>query len=125
MDIGDHIKPIGEISPEYNFLMGYTTGAQREWWHGIEGVTSIFMGAWSDPYIGYKGHAFNALLVEDYFWDRYEAEQPAPDYLSQEYLEYSTDGFDRFMRENSEEVFECLDGLLEDYLRSRDGPVLD
>lgn len=110
MALSDHIKPLSEIEPEHNFLMGYTTGVEKKWWHGIEGITSIFMGAWSDPYIGYKGYALNAHLIDDAMWDLYNQERPAPDCLDREaYARYEGAEYDAWLQEEADSIFEMLD----------------
>lgn len=82
-----YIRPLSEVKEDYNFLMGYYTGRQKKWWYGIENITYIFNGAWSDSEIGYKGYAINESLACDYFWATYQDEYPAPDYKNRE--EYS------------------------------------
>ena len=64
-----YMRPLSEIKPDYNFLMGYQTGVPKEWYCGIEGITHIFMGAWNDPMIGYKGYAFNEPWYTDGLYD--------------------------------------------------------
>lgn len=107
-----HICHKEEITPSYNFLTGYSTGIPKKWWYGIENITFIFMGAWNDPYIGYKNYAINSHLIEDSMWDRYNEEYPAPDYKTQEYQKYQ-DAFQTYMQNNKEEIFELLDDILD------------
>jgi hypothetical protein len=130
----EHICLKDEIYPDYNFLMGYTTGKPKEWWYNIEGITFIFMGAWSDAYIGYKDYALNSHLIEDAMWDTYNTECPPPeDYRSKKYFEYQNEKFAEYMRENKHCVFELLDYIIErtkdtisEYLRSKyNSPVID
>ena len=108
-----HICHKKEIQPDYNFLMGYTIGKPKRWWHGIEGITFIFMGAWNDSYIGYKDYAMNSHNIEDLMWDNYNYEHPAPPYNSPEYKEYEGDNFTQYMQENAETVFTWLDYYIE------------
>ena len=68
------IRPLEDIYPQHDYLMGYDTGVERRWWLGIEGVTSIFMGAWSDPLIGYRGLAVNEPMMYDALCDRFSEE---------------------------------------------------
>ena len=106
------IRPLSEIKPDYNYLLGFHTGVPKKWWYGIEGITSIFMGDWSDPLIGYREHAFNQFDILDCFWDRYNEEYPAPaDYHSEEYQKYESD-FAEYMQEHRTEIFEMLDDML-------------
>lgn len=127
-DIANHIKHIDEIHPEHDILMGYDIGVQKQWWYGIEPITFIFMGAWNDPYIGYKDYAINSHLAEDAMWDRYNEEYPAPDYQSPEYELYAEEGFQEYMRSHKDDIFELLDDILEtleedisDYLSDETG----
>lgn len=97
--------PLSEIQPDYNFLLGYETGVQKEWYCGIEGITSIFMGAWNDPLIGYKGYAFNEPWFTDGFYAEYAEE-----------VEEGTDtieGFAEWLRERSYLLTETLDEYIE------------
>lgn len=127
-DIAAHIKHIDEIHPDHDILMGYDIGVQKKWWYGIENITFIFMGAWNDPYIGYKDYGINCHLIEDAMWDRYNDEYPAPDLQSQEYAQYSEEGFPEYMRSSKDDVFELLDDLIEtlednisDYISEKTG----
>ena len=97
-----------EIRQDYCFLLGYRTGEPREWWYGIEGITFIYMGAWSDPYIGYGRYAINSHDIEDAMVERYREQFPEPDDAAI-YDRYITEGFSDFMKENREEVFEMVD----------------
>ena len=112
-NISPYVRRMSEIEPNYDFLMSHEYGIPKKWWYGIEGIYFIFMGVWSDPYIGYKEYAVNSHCVEDAMWDRYNEEYPAPDYRSEEYKKYSEEGFTRYMREHKDEVFEMLDEIIE------------
>ena len=99
-----YVKPLSEIKPDYNFLMGYRTGIPKEWYCGIEGVYFIWMGAWSDPYVGYKGYAIDETYL-DCLWDEYNEEVKSP----------TEDGYPEWLRENSYRVFEVLDDMIGAY----------
>ena len=99
------IVPLSEIQPDYNFLMGYHTGVQKEWYCGIEGVTSIFMGAWSDPMIGYKGYAFNEPWFTDGLYDEFYEETGIDD----------VDEFAKWLKENSDLLICYLDEAIDQY----------
>jgi len=101
-----------EIYPDYNFLMGYNTGIPKKWWYGIEDITFIFMGAWNDPYVGYKDYAINTHTVEDAMWDMYNEDYPAPSFTSPEYQTYEQN-FTKYMQDNREDVFNLLDCIIE------------
>lgn len=100
-----YIYPLEEIKPDYNFLMGYHTGIPKEWYCGIEGITSIFMGAWNDSLVGYKGYAINESYL-DGMWDWYYEEHPKDD---------EGEHYEEWLREHKDEVFETLDYLIEEY----------
>lgn len=87
--------------------MGYYTGVPREWYCGIEGVMSIFMGAWNDPLIGYKGYAFN----EPYYTDRLY------DLFYEETGKDNVDDYAVWMEANSHLLIETLDEAIEEYER--------
>lgn len=108
-----HICHKKEIQPDYNFLMGYTIGKPKQWWYGIEGITFIFMGAWSDSYIGYKNYAMNSHNIEDLMWDNYNNEYPAPPYNTSEYKKYESEGFTRYMQDNADTIFGYIDDYIE------------
>lgn len=96
-------RPLSEIHPDYNFLMGYTIGVPKEWYCGIEGVTSIFMGAWNDPLIGYKGYAFNEPWFTDGLYSEY-AEEVEDDTI---------EGFAVWLKENSYLLTDMLDEYID------------
>lgn len=93
------MKPLSEVKPDYNFLMGYHTGVQKEWYCGIEGVTSIFMGAWNDPMIGYKGYAFNEPWYTDGLYEEFYEETKQDD----------VDKFAEWLKANSHLLTDTLD----------------
>ena len=99
-------RPLSEIQPDYNFLMGYHTGIPKEWYCGIEGITFIFMGCWNDPLIGYKGYAFNEPWFTDGLYDEYAEEVGDGNDTS--------DGFAEWLKENSYLLFESLDTFIEE-----------
>lgn len=68
------IRPLSEVKPFYNFLMGWQEGIPKEWYCGIEGITFIWHGEWSDPEIGYKGYAFNEPTFTDGLYDIFNEE---------------------------------------------------
>ncbi len=112
------IRPLSEISRGWNYLMGYETGVQKEWFCGIKGISFIFMGDWNDSLVGYKGYAINEPTVTDSFWELYNEENPAPtDYKSPEYREYE-DNFNEWLRERADEVKNFLDEIIENYKKA-------
>lgn len=109
------VYPLEDIHEDYNFLMGYHTGKKREWYCGIENIYSIFMGAWSDSLVGYKGYAINENYITDTFWQRYQEEYPGPDYKNREAYRKYEDEYDNYLYDNRHEVYELLDNIIENY----------
>lgn len=98
--------PLVEVKPDYNFLMGYHTGVPKEWYCGIEGVTSIFMGAWNDPMIGYKGYAFNEPMYTDGLYEE------CCDDIGDKRAEYE---FSVWLKEHSDYLFSNLEEAIDAY----------
>ena len=103
-----YIRPLAEVVESYSFLMGYTTGKQKKWYCGIEGITFIFNGAWNDPEVGYKGLAINETYL-DGLWSQYGEE------CQENGMKATYDGYAVWMRENKDLVYEELDNLVELY----------
>lgn len=108
-DVRRWVRPLSEVKEDYNFLMGYHIGKKQEWYRGIEGIYFIFNGEWSDPEIGYKGYAFNETYL-DFMWDYYNEE------CEEKGIEADIDeGYTQYLQDNRWQIFEFLDGLIEDY----------
>ena len=105
---GLYIRPLEEVVSDYIFLMGYWIGKQKKWYAGIEGITYIFNGAWSDPEVGYNGYAINETYL-DGLWSYYqeECEENGTEVTDEGYLEY--------LRDNRDLVVETLDNIIEIY----------
>ena len=99
-----YIRPESEVTPDYNFLMGYHTGVKKKWYHGIEGIYFVFNGSWSDPEVVYRGYAINETYL-DCLWDEYNEEVSDPDY----------DDYSEWLRQNKELVFSTLDDIIDNY----------
>ena len=95
-------RPLSEIKSNYDFLMGYHVGVPKKWYCGIEGITSIFMGAWNDSLIGYKGYAFNEPWFTDGLYQEY----------SEEVEDDTIDGFSLWLKENSHLLTDTLDDYI-------------
>lgn len=68
-------------------------------WYGIDGIEFHFNGPWNDPTITFEGVTDNeGVTVEGTMWERY----------SDEGFTDPFDGFEEFMRENSDEVKELI-----------------
>ena len=56
-----------QIKNLYSYLKQHEP--PKKLWCGIEGVEFIYHNTWADPEIKYKGHLFDCIDVEDYFWE--------------------------------------------------------
>lgn len=99
------IRPLSEVKPFYNFFMGWQEGVEQKWYCGIEGVTSIWHGEWSDPEIGYNGYAFNEPLFTDGLYSIFHEETGKDD----------VDEFAKWLKVNSYLLLEILDEAIIDY----------
>ena len=67
-------------------------------WYGIPEIKFIWHNEWADPEIEYRGRRCSCYIVEDTMWERYREDD-----LS------DPDEFERYMRENAEEVRELCE----------------
>ena len=96
------VRPIEEVKPFYNFLMGYKEGEPKKWYCGIEGVTFIWHGDWSDPELGYKGYAINEPTATDGLYAMFHEETGSD----------NNDAFSTWLKENKGLLFDALDYLI-------------
>ena len=75
-------------------------------WYGIPNVGFIWHNSWDDPEIEYKGKRIDSYIVEDTMWERWIHDDD--DNLIPE-REKDEDGFEQFMRDNADEVYELID----------------
>ena len=75
-------------------------------WYGIEGIKFIWHNTQSDPEIEYKGKRCSCYIVEDTMWERWIHDND--DNLIPE-RERDFEGFDKFMKENVDEVKELCE----------------
>lgn len=101
----EYVRPIEEVKPFYNFLMGWQEGEQKKWYCGIEGVTFIWHGDWSDPELGYNGYAINEPTATDGLYAIFHDETGKDD----------TDSFAEWLKGNKELFFETLDSLIAEH----------
>ena len=79
-------------------------------WYGIEGVTFIMRGEYSDPYIKYKGYEINSIPTEEYFYERYRQEgvqAPFEDYMKKEGQEVKN-FLEEYMRQDLKKLISYL-----------------
>lgn len=84
---------------------------KKNYWRGVEGVTMIWHGEWSDPELEYDGKVANYLDVENTMWERYKEECRCADFYH-----FSGDDdaeFNRFCRDYAEDVYELIEVLSE------------
>lgn len=101
------IRPLSEVKPFYNFLIGWMEGVPKEWYCGIEDITFIWHGEWSDPEIGYHGYAFNEPTFVDGLYAIFHEETGLDD----------IDAFSVWLKENSDLLFDSLNEAIADYER--------
>lgn len=75
-------------------------------WYGIEDIGFIWHNSWTDPEIEYKGNKINSTIVEDTMWYEYTHDE-YDNYLPDKELDFN--GFELFMRENANKVYELID----------------
>ena len=75
-------------------------------WYGIENIGFIWHNSWTDPEIEYKGNKINSTIIEDTMWYEYTHDE-YDNYLPDRELD--SDGFELFMRENVNKVYELID----------------
>lgn len=109
------VKPLSSVHVDYNPLMGWYTGAQKEWWCGIEGITSIWMGDWSDPLIGYKDYAINEPYFIDGYWQEFQDEYPNPPLEDRAAWNNYDKLFNEWLLEHKEDILFDLEELICNY----------
>ena len=72
-------------------------------WYGIPHIGFVYRGPWSDPALEYKGKIINSHVIEDTMWERYR------EYCNERGEIENINGFDSFMRENADDVYELCD----------------
>jgi hypothetical protein len=72
-------------------------------WYGIRGIKFVYYNDWTDPKLYYKKHLINSYLIEDTMWEDYSDECKTNGIVP------SDGGFENYMHENANEVYELLD----------------
>lgn len=96
------IRPASEVVTWHNYFMGWTEGKPERWYCGIEGVSFVWHGEWSDPEIIYKDYAINEPTATDGMYEYYREETGHDD----------PDEFAEWLRENKDSWFGELDELI-------------
>lgn len=111
--VAGYAKHIDDIRERYGIFSGCVIGERQKWWYGIEGITFIFMGSWSDAYVGYKGYAINESMVSDTLWSMYKETLEETGTGKAENEEAESERFAAYVKERSDDVFEILDSIIE------------
>ena len=72
-------------------------------WYGIPNVKFIWHSGWVDPELYYKGHVINSTIIEDSMWSEYR------EFCEEHDVEENYEGFDLFMEDNVDSVYDYLD----------------
>ena len=75
-------------------------------WYGIEGIKFIWHNTQSDPEIEYKGKRCSCYIVEDTMWERWLHDDD-DNFIPERDQDF--EGFDKYMKENADEVKELCE----------------
>lgn len=75
-------------------------------WYGILNIGFVYHGEWSDSEVEYKGKRINCNDIEEVMWENYRED------CLEERIEDTFDGFDIYMKEHQNEVYEILEEII-------------
>lgn len=75
-------------------------------WYGILNIGFVYHGEWSDSEVEYKGKRINSHDIEDVMWENYRED------CLEGRVEDTFDGFDIYMKEHQNEVYEILEEII-------------
>ena len=75
-------------------------------WYGIPNIGFVYHGAWADSEVEYKGKRINCNDIEEVMWENYRED------CLEERVEDTFDGFDIYMKEHQNEVYEILEEII-------------
>ena len=103
---------ISTIERDFIVKNGVASFPMKEYpdWYGIPDVGFIWHGEWCDPEIEYKGKRINSTIVEDTMWERYTHDDDG-NYISANAND--EEGFNHYMHQNREEVYELIELAME------------
>lgn len=78
-------------------------------WYGIPNIKFIWHNTQSDPTLVYKGKEFSQYYVEDTMWYRFTHDDD-DNFISERDQDF--DGFDKYMLENKDDVYELCDAII-------------
>ena len=79
----------------------------KKLWYGVPGIKMIYHGDWADPELKYKGKLFNYYGIKNSLWEFYkeDLEEKLFELINEENID---DGFERWITNNHETVYEYL-----------------
>lgn len=85
---------------------------KKNYWRGVEGVTMIWHGEWSDPELEHDGKVANYWDVENTMWERYKEECRSSDFYH--FSEDDDTEFNRFCQDYKEDVYKLIEMIGEE-----------
>ena len=82
---------------------------KKSYWRGVEGVTMIWHGEWSDPELEHDGKVANYWDVENTMWERYKDLARSEGYTEDELNELGEAGFNKYCQKYKDEVYELIE----------------
>lgn len=79
---------------------------KKKYWRGVQGVTMIWHGEWSDPELEYEGNVANYWQIEDSMWESYKEVCMSADFYH--YSEDDDSEFNRYCQDYAEDVYELI-----------------
>lgn len=76
-------------------------------WYGIPDIGFIWHNTQTDPELEYKGKRINSTIIEDAMWSQYREE------CEEKSVEPDEDEFEKYMRENADDVYELIEIVAE------------
>lgn len=103
---------ISTIERDFILKDGVVTFPMKELpdWYGITDIGFIWHGEWSDPEIEYEGKRINANIIEDTMWERWIYDD---DGILIDGRKNDVEGFEKFMLDNKDEVYELIELAME------------
>ena len=96
-----------------NSIKGMLFGKMKELpnWYGFTDIGFVWHNEWSDPEIEYKGKRINANIIKDSMWERWIYNN---DGNLIDGRENDVEGFEKFMLDNKDEVYELIELAMEE-----------
>ena len=96
-----------------NSIKGMLFGKMKELpnWYGFTDIGFVWHNEWSDPEIEYKGKRINANIIKDSMWECWIYNN---DGNLIDGRENDVEGFEKFMLDNKDEVYELIELAMEE-----------